>query len=146
MQHFDNITEAAEAINEWFWAGKNDMAEDLVGIVQPHIGPTKSAVDLIVKTAEGIYARRDSLDASTLQLAAGLAAYAAFWGFHDMADDNRGQRMAFALRRDSGEQAPLDTEWPDASQDPEAKGVVQAPTPLEIPAESAMGEGEQTEG
>lgn len=146
MQYFDNITEAAEAVNEWFWTNKASMAEDLVGIVQPYVGPTKSAVDLVVNTAEGIYARRDNLDAATLQLAAGLAAFAGVWGFHGMADDNRGQRMAFALRRDSGEEAPLGTEWPDPSQDPEVKGAAQPPAPLEIPAESAMGEGEQTEG
>lgn len=122
MQYFDNITEAADAVNEWFWTNKNDMADDLVAAVQPYIGPTKSAVDLIVKSAEAIYARRSTLDAPTLQLAAGLASYSAIWGFHDMADDDRGERMAAALLRDSGEAEPSGGQWPDAENDPEAKG------------------------
>lgn len=123
MQYFDNITEAADAINEWFWTSKNGMAPDLVEAVQPHIGPTKSAVDLVVKTAEAIYARRATLNGPALQLAAGLASFAGVWGFRGMADDNRGQRMAIALRRDSGEPAPQGGAWPDASQDPEPKGI-----------------------
>lgn len=123
MQYFDNITEAAEAVNEWFWTGKNGMADDLVEIVQPLVGPTKSAVDLVVKTSEAIYARRATLDGPALQLAAGLASFAGVWGFHGMAEDNRGQRMALALRRDSGENAPVGSEWPNSSEDPEPKGA-----------------------
>lgn len=121
MQSFDNITEAADAVNEWFWTNKNDMADDLVEAVQLHIGPTKSAVDLIVKTTEAIYARRATLDNAALQLAAGLASFASVWGFHDMADDDRGQRIASALLRDSGESEPAGGEWPAVETDPEPK-------------------------
>lgn len=122
MQYFDNITEAADAVNEWFWTTKNDLPEDLANIVQPLLGPTKSAVDLVVKTAEAIYARRTDLDGPTLQLAAGLANFCQLWGFHGMDQDGRGQKMSLALRRDAGEVAPEGTEWPAAENDPEVKG------------------------
>ena len=122
MLYFDNITEAGDAVNEWFWVNKNGMSESMVGVIQPLLGPTKSAVDLIVKTAEEIYKRRGDLDSSTLQLGAALSSLAGLWGFHGMDVDNRGHRIALALYRDSGETAPEGLAWPDSSQDPEIKG------------------------
>jgi hypothetical protein len=122
MQQFEGITAAADAVNEWFWSRKNSLSEELVGIIQPLLGPTKSAVDLVVKTAEEIYKRRDDLDGPTLQLAAGLASFCYLWGFHGMDEEARGQKMSLALRRDSGEPAPEGVEWPAVETDPEPKG------------------------
>jgi hypothetical protein len=121
MIQFDGITSAAEAINEWFWSNKPDLPETVAQTVQPLLGPTKSAVDMIVNTTEVIYSNKDDLTSDTLAMGAGLAFLCEFWGWHGMDVDNRGTKISLALRRDSGETAPEGYSWPDPSEDPEPK-------------------------
>ena len=121
MIQFNGITEAADAVNEWFWTNKTTLPEVMVNKIQPLLGPTKSPVDLVVNTSESIYKNKGELDSEDLQLGASLSYFCYIWGFHGMDVDKRGAKMSLALRRDSGETAPEGIQWPAEETDPEPK-------------------------
>jgi hypothetical protein len=82
-----------------------------------------SKVDLICQTAEDIYTNREGLEEEALDLAAGLATYAASEGFHGLGVEDRGPRMAAVLRGQ------------EVAEEPEAKAEY-APQPEPAEPES----------
>lgn len=78
-----------------------------------------SPVDRIVKAAEALYAAKAELDDEGKTICAQLAQFAAVNGWHGMAEENRGGRIAQAMQRDLGEKAPVG-KWPAADTDPDA--------------------------
>lgn len=75
---------------------------------------TPSPIEAIAMTAEYLYANRDDLDAAGRDLCGSLASYCAQHYLFGFADDQRGARIALAMRRDNGE----DGTFPDAESDP----------------------------
>lgn len=118
MLNFDHITPAADALNEWFWTNKASLNSEAVDIIQPLLGPTKSAVELVCTVAEYVYARSDDFTPDALELAGALSWLCEQFGFYGMAVDNRGSKMASALRRRAGIEAP-EGGWIAPEDDPE---------------------------
>lgn len=77
-----------------------------------------SPVDAIVKTAEYLYSKHADLDDAGRDLVGSLAAFASANFWHGMADDNRGNRISLAMRRENGETPAEGSSFPDPTSDP----------------------------
>ncbi|WP_298195530.1 hypothetical protein [Novosphingobium sp.] len=95
-----------------------------------------SPVDKLVEIAEVLYAARAELDEDALVIAGQVIEFCTRNGWHGLTNDDRGDRMVAAIRRQLGEPHPTGGEWPDPETDPAVKGapVEQPVTPLPTPA------------
>jgi len=93
---------------------KPDTFERLEALVD-----SPSPVDVIVGSADLLYARRDELDDEGRTVVAQLASFAAANSWHGMGDGNRGGLIAQAMRRDMGQKAePGQPAFQKADADP----------------------------
>lgn len=76
-----------------------------------------SPVDRVVNAAEALYAVKSDLSAEGRVMCAQLAQFAAVNGWHGMGD--RGLKIAQAMQRIGGYNAPAGAAWPKAEDDPE---------------------------
>jgi hypothetical protein len=114
MQTFANHTDARNAIFDF---PVPSLPVDMVDTFRALRG-SPSTVDQIVGLGEFLYARRAEVSDAAKELAGGLIAYATIHAWHGLADNDRGDGIVKAMRRDIGDAAPAGTSWPDKDADP----------------------------
>lgn len=144
MNTFDTPAAAREAIMD-FRASENftSLPEELqVKLKQKMASP--SPVDQIVGVMEMMYANRDVINDAGKDLVGGLAAYATVNAWHGLAEDNRGDLIVQAMRRDLGEKPPTGVKFPKADDDVSPKQeyvqqdpVIPTPPPTEVSADQS---------
>ena len=87
-----------------------------------------SPIEAIVMTAEYLYAHHEDLDPAGRDLCGSLAAFCAAHAFWGMGTEQRGARIALAMRRENGEEGG----FPAANLDP-APHVAFAPASIPLP-------------
>lgn len=120
------ITQPDEAATELFRfvvANPDEFPEDVREKILDLLEPGKSISFAVSESAELIYARQKELSKKVISLGAQMAVTASYNRINNFADDNgkRGAAITSALRRASGEKAPVGMSWPDKEQDPEPK-------------------------
>lgn len=120
---FDGIADAANQLNQYFFANQAAIPKEVAGKIAPLLGPTRSPVDAVVNVSEIVYANREEsgMPKELLELAAGAAILAEAHGFHGMDEGSRGTKISLVMRRESGEKAATDHPWPKKADDPEVK-------------------------
>lgn len=114
-----------------------DLPRDMQDQAWDLIAPGQSISFAVAHFAHMVYARQDEVSNDALKLAAACAGVTGTLGIDDMGVDNKGIRMMQAMRRRSGEKAPVGMSWPDAENDPEPresfKKKVEPDAPLPAP-------------
>ena len=90
---------------EWAALPEDLRTRYIAASVQP------SVVNAVVDIAELLYANRAAIGEGGRALSGDLAAYAASHGWHGLEVDDRGARIALAMRREDGEEgdpAPIE--------------------------------------
>lgn len=128
-----SITDANRAIRKYLAIGEDVLPEDTFEKLEA-LADSPSPVDVIVGTAELLYARPTEIDDAGRVLVAQLASFAGINGWHGLATDNRGGRIAQAMAREIGIEPPAGTEWPAADTDPAPKREMLRTDPAETPA------------
>ncbi len=128
----DFITQPDEAATLLFrdiTANPSDYPDDIREKILSYLEPGKSVAFAVSEAAEMIFARKSDLPKRLIAVGATLATTAAYNRINNFADDNgkRGQKIASALRRHSGERAPDGLSWPDKDDDPQPKDIFVAP-------------------
>jgi hypothetical protein len=123
---FDNTGAAREGISDLPW-------RDLPAHLQARFRALRSSpspVDQISGLGEFIYANRKQMPDEFVEVGAALIAYANVNAWHELQQNQRGDRIVQALRRDSGEAPPAGMEWPDAETDPRPREamIIDPPT------------------
>lgn len=143
MKTFDTPADAREAIMD-FRASPSFAAltEDLQTKFKQKMA-SPSPVDQIMGVMELMYASRDQVDDVAKDLIGGLAAYATINAWHGLGENNRGNMIVQAMRRDLGERPPTGVKFQkpedDASPKPEyIQQDIATPTPpSEVPADQS---------
>lgn len=117
MQTFDNLAAAREAIMTYRFGPLLDEGETVIETVQL-LSAAVSPVAQVMHIGEYLYARRADIADSGKDLAGGLIAFATVNAWHGLLNDDRGNKIVQALRRDLGETPPIGLEWPDEVDDP----------------------------
>lgn len=134
MRTFEGLADAATQLNQWYWqTGRALFPAELQEQIEAYLGPTRSAVEAVVRVSEIVYARRAELPPEVLEFTSGLPLVAEEHGFHGMDEGSRGSKMSLVMRRDSGEKAATGRPWPKAKNDPEPKGEYAPPGPPVTP-------------
>lgn len=116
MRTFDSITDAREAIMDFRADHLKDLPEALQAKFKSQAA-SPSPVDQIVGTMELLYANKADLTDEAKDLVGGLAAFATTNAWHGLAEDNRGNLIVQAMRRDLGEKAPAGIKFQKAEDD-----------------------------
>jgi len=95
-----------------------------------------SPVDRIVNAAEALYAVKSDLSAEGRVMCAQLAQFAAVNGWHGMGE--RGLKIAQAMQRIGGYNAPAGSAWPKAEDDPEPIAQMVEPPAEPEPVDSGI--------
>lgn len=103
-------------------------AELAAGIIEYANSP--SPIEAIAMTAEYLYAHQADLNDAGRDLCGSLASFCAQHFFFGMGEDQRGARIALAMRRENGEEGT----FPDPETDP-ALHVQFAPASIPLPPE-----------
>lgn len=97
MKNFEGIADAANEVRNWIIRNEEKMPvhlqERLAGLTTTGISP----VDLIVGFTEAVYANPKGFPAEAEDIAAGAAVLCENFGFHGMAVDGRGSKIAAVL-------------------------------------------------
>lgn len=117
MLTFDTITECRNAIMDYRAGALTTEPEAVVTKVRD-LSASPSPVDQIVRTGEYLYAKRAEISADGQSLAGGLVAFATVNGWFGLLENERGNKIVQAIRRDLGETPPTGVEWPDPADDP----------------------------
>lgn len=138
MEILNNPGEALQAIGLFTALHLNDQPEEVRAPLLEVMTGADSFMR-IINTGEFIWAHRAELTDDAKGLGAQLAHYGGTWDLH-FYKQGRGYAMARALRRDVGETPPPGEEWPDPSEDPEARPewlppVEPDPAPTPFPEE-----------
>jgi hypothetical protein len=127
FQAFTNAEDAVKAIVEYmktpaFRKLPQDMQDRIWGWMIPGNPETGTSQSFLATSfAELIYARKEEVeDNEALRLAAGAAAYGNLHSVDSMGGP-RGAGIMQALRRRSGEKAPVGLSWPKAADDPDPR-------------------------
>jgi hypothetical protein len=120
MRTFDSIGEAREGIVD-FRVDHFDTLSDELKKRFKEISSSPSPVDQIVGVMELLYANRAEVTDPAKELIGGLAAYATVNAWHGLAEDNRGNLIVQAMRRDLGEKAPSGVKFQKPDEDPAPK-------------------------
>lgn len=128
-----SITEANRAVRRYLVVGEDALPADTFDKLEK-LADSPSPVDVIVGAAELLYARPAELDDAGKVLVAQLASFAAINGWHGLATDNRGGRIAQAMARELGVEPPAGTDWPVADTDPTPKREMVRTDPVDEPA------------
>lgn len=134
----DFITQPDEAANRLFRFVVDNPTEfpaDMREHILEHLAPGKSISFAVSEAAEMIFARKSELSNEVIKLGAVLAMTAAHNKINNFADDDgkRGYAIATALRRHSGEKAPIGVNWPVKEEDPSPKDVYLPPPDADGP-------------
>ncbi|MCK0531443.1 hypothetical protein [Sphingobium agri] len=122
MPVLDSIQAALAAVSHFLITEGAALPSDLRDALIESSG-RPSPVDRIVEVGETLYANASLLSDDGKLLCAALVSFATLNGWHGLAEDNRGGRMAMAMRRETGEEPPAGLTWPDAESDPAPKGA-----------------------
>lgn len=128
-----SITEANRAVRRYLVIGEDTLPADTFDKLEK-LADSPSPVDVIVGAAELLYARSTEIDDAGRVLIAQLASFAAINGWHGLATDNRGGRIAQAMARELGVEPPAGTDWPVADTDPTPKREMVRADPVDEPA------------
>lgn len=120
MLIFASMTDARNAIMDYPTSALPAYLRDRYRALRGSPSPMQQ----IAQLGEFIYANRAAIDDEGRALGCGLIAHANLngWNPQYLGTDNRGDRIVQALRRDLGEQNPVDgASWPEPSTDPLAR-------------------------
>lgn len=101
--------EARGAIMAYINSCSPERAAEIIPIAN-----AASPVEAAAMTAEFLFANHSDLDPAGRDLCGSLAAFCGIHAFWGMADEQRGARIALAMRRENGEEG----EFPAADLDP----------------------------
>lgn len=135
MQTFASITDARNGIADFRADHFGDLPEELRARFRELSG-SPSPVDQIVGVGEFLYANRDRLPDAGRDLVGALISFATINAWHGLLDDDRGNLIAQAMRRDLGEKAPAGSKFADAASDPAARDGYR----IDPPADEAKAE------
>lgn len=122
MPVLDSIQAALAAVSNFLIAEGAALPDALrVALVESSGRP--SPVDRIVEVGETLYSNASLLSDEGKMLCAALISFATLNGWHGLAEDNRGGRIAMAMRRETGEEPPAGLTWPEPESDPTPKGA-----------------------
>lgn len=130
MQTFDNISDARNAIMDFRADHFADVPEDMRARFR-ELSASPSPVDQIVGVGEFLYANRERLTDASRALLGGLIAFATPNAWHGLIEDDRGNRIVQAMRRDLGEKAPAGSTFPKPADDPQVKDHYRIDPPAE---------------
>lgn len=112
MSGFESMVQASMALSEWFWGSRSKLPEDVRDALEPYMAQGRSPVDAIARTVEVVYAARDRLPKAALELASELALLGSRFGFYQLGEDGRGEKISLTLRKAMGERAKAGQKWP----------------------------------
>lgn len=118
MEQFEGISAAGKAVTKFIWANEDALPAAVLFHTLTHTGPGESAVRLCNNFAESVYAAdRAKVSPEGLQIAGAVASLFDLENYHGRLM-GRAVGISRALRRDSGEKAPVRQPWPKPEADP----------------------------
>lgn len=102
MKTFDSVTDVLNAIMDF----RSDHGAEVPERLRPRfreLSGSPGPVDRMVGVGEFIWANRAELPDAARELGAGVVAFCNLQGWHNLQDDNRGDRIVSHLRSEMGE-------------------------------------------
>ena len=118
MRHFEGISEAADAIREFFFTQPDGLPAHVRAHIQPLTSHGTNPVRLGADFVEAAFANAAAVAPTGLEIAAGTAEIFYRERYFDRLF-GRAHKLTAVLRRESGERAANGHPWPKAKDDPE---------------------------